>query len=628
VRNIQPILDELAALFPAAGVKPENGDAARPQPDTAEIPADDQELLARMFASKHGEKLRRLWDGNSTDHGEDRSRADLALCDALAFWCGPDPSRIDRLFRGSKLYRSKWDEKRKDSTYGAETIRKALAGRTEFRRGRVALVRAATHTGARDLESQPPPSTANDGVDNPHRLAQVFLASLPENTLRFYRSGFVGWRAGVYSPVPDDDIRGRVTAAVREEFVRANETDVAVWAASEKKGGAPQVRKVTSRLVGDVINALRSLVAVPHHVTPPAWLDGESGPPPADVLAMPNGLLDIPSGTLHAPSPSFFTFNAVGFDFDPKAPTPAHWERFLLDVWGDGKDADMESVSALQEWFGYLLTADTRQQKLLMLIGPRRAGKGTITRVLRELVGERNYSGPTLNGLAAEFGLAPLLNKTAAVISDARISGRADTAVVVERLLSITGEDTITVNRKHLPAVDAKLTTRFVIVSNELPKLGDASGALAGRMILLRLTRTFYGQEDTNLAAKLTAELPGILLWALDGLKRLRARGRFEQPKSGAELLEDMEEIASPVGAFVNDRCVLDKNGWTAISALFAEWKKWCDEHGREHPGNEQSFCRDLRAVAAGLTATRPRQDSGKRVRGYNGIRILEAHEQ
>jgi hypothetical protein len=63
-----------------------------------------------------------------------------------------------------------------------------------------------------------------------------------------------------------------------------------------------------------------------------------------------------------------------------------------------------------------------------------------IGRVLRELVGVANCSGPTLASLGGNFGLWPLLGKTLAIVSDARLSGRGDTAVVVERLLSVSGE--------------------------------------------------------------------------------------------------------------------------------------------------------------------------------------------
>ena len=60
-----------------------------------------------------------------------------------------------------------------------------------------------------------------------------------------------------------------------------------------------------------------------------------------------------------------------------------------------------------------------------------------------------------------------------------------------------------------------KLETRFVILTNELPRLTDASGALASRFITLVLTESFYGREDLGLTDKLAGELPGILNWAL-----------------------------------------------------------------------------------------------------------------
>ena len=51
-------------------------------------------------------------------------------------------------------------------------------------------------------------------------------------------------------------------------------------------------------------------------------------------------------------------------------------------------------------------------------------------------------------------------------------------------------------------------------------------------MILLRQTKSFYGKEDPGLTDKLLAELPSILLWAIQGWQRLRERGHlFNRPR-------------------------------------------------------------------------------------------------
>src|SRR6185295_6549551 len=93
----------------------------------------------------------------------------------------------------------------------------------------------------------------------------------------------------------------------------------------------------------------------------------------------------------------------------------------------------------------------------------------------------------------------------------------------------------------------APLQARFVVLSNDLPALLDQSGALAGRFILLRLVNSFLGREDLDLTPRLLEELPGILLWSLDGLVALRERGHFAQPQSARELVEQLELLASPI---------------------------------------------------------------------------------
>ena len=77
------------------------------------------------------------------------------------------------------------------------------------------------------------------------------------------------------------------------------------------------------------------------------------------------------------------------------------------DSWMGSGEATPTASPCLQEWFGYLLTPDTRQQKILMMVGPKRSGRGTIARVLKAMVGADNVVNPTLNTLARPFGLSP-----------------------------------------------------------------------------------------------------------------------------------------------------------------------------------------------------------------------------
>src|SRR5262249_52812681 len=159
---------------------------------------------------------------------------------------------------------------------------------------------------------------------------------------------------------------------------------------------------------------------------------------------------------------------------------------------------DVESVACLQRWFGSLLTLDgLRCQKILQLVGPPRAGKGTIERVVRAAVGNANVCAPTLASLASDFGLWPLVGKTLAVVTDARLSGRADSVAVGERLLAVSGGDPVTVNGKYRDQFTAVLPTRFLVLTNQVLRLEDASGALPSRFVTLQLTNSWLGREDT-----------------------------------------------------------------------------------------------------------------------------------
>jgi hypothetical protein len=92
------------------------------------VALDDSTLLERMFKSKHGGNIRRLWEGDISGYAS-HSEADFALAGHLMWWTGNDTSRADRLFRQSGLYRPKWDEKHHadGKTYGEGTLERARA---------------------------------------------------------------------------------------------------------------------------------------------------------------------------------------------------------------------------------------------------------------------------------------------------------------------------------------------------------------------------------------------------------------------------------------------------------------------------------------------------------------------
>jgi len=445
----------------------------------------------------------------------------------------------------------------------------------------------------------------------PARTARVYIARFhvsdpchsPDGEslrlLHHYRGSFHRWRDAAYAPLEDAPVRADL------------------WDLLEAGGVAPNSSRVANALEGvEVFSLLDGALDAPCWLgSPPPELPADTRP--QDLVALRNGILHPSSGVFLPPTPRFFTQAALPFDFDPAdaVDPPAEWLAFLAQLWPE----DPESVETLQEIFGYLLTPDTSLQKIFLLQGPKRSGKGTIGRVLRALLGHASVAGPTLASLAQNFGLAPLIGKTCALVSDARLSGKLDHQVIVERLLSISGEDALTIDRKYAHAWTGQLQARFLLLSNELPRLADASSALPGRFIILRLTRSFFGEEDPGLLARLLPELPRVLHWALEGRRRLYGRGYFASPRSAFELHRQMEELASPIQTFLEEHCEVGPLASVPCERLYHLWTRWCHNQGWDRTGTAQTFARDLRSAVPDLAVERPRV-GGVPTRVFRGV--------
>ena len=121
-------IDSVHACYVA---KPAKQDTP-PSTSATSLPSvDDDTLLAKIRASGQGAKFEKLMRGDISEYtnkGKSQSEADMALCSMLAFWARKNAEQMDRLFRTSLLYRTKWDEMHGAQTYGAMTIAKAIAG--------------------------------------------------------------------------------------------------------------------------------------------------------------------------------------------------------------------------------------------------------------------------------------------------------------------------------------------------------------------------------------------------------------------------------------------------------------------------------------------------------------------
>jgi len=483
-----------------------------------------------------------------------------------------------------------------------------------------------------------PTTTVNEDASDPHRLARAFLDQFSHADrcrLVYWREEFWEWSNGAYSCVPIADIRPRLNLFIKSQFDSDYSDRLADWVGNGGKGKPPTVLHVTPAIVRSTIDAMQGLTHIVVDA-PPAWIGNEllQPCPLADVKAcvvFRNGIVDLHEFTaggadpLLSPTPNLFTMVACGYDFDPNAGEPVEWLRFLHSVWSsveqrndpDSLDAipdspvadqpfgslldipdepqfdsepetesaqfetiiDHDSINCLQEWFGYLLTQDNSLQKILFLKGVPRSGKGTIQTIIANLVGEKSCAAANLSDFASDFGSSEWIGKSVIIVGDARVGGhRPDMSQIVESLLSISGNDRISINKKFCDRITMRLVSRIVIASNEFPKLTDDSKALSTRFIILQFNNSFLGKEDTTLADRLSSELPQIFLWAVKGWDRLRKNSKFTEPQGSVDEREELAAILSPVSVFVEDCCEIGTSYSESCSALFESYVKWCEK--------------------------------------------------
>ncbi len=323
----------------------------------------------------------------------------------------------------------------------------------------------------------------------------------------------------------------------------------------------------TARLLASVLELARVEIAQPAEV----W-DAD-----IDILVCLNGALHIPTGTLQAHSPEHLATSRLPFAYDPAAVAPV-WQAVLTRCVPDAH-------AFLQEFAGYALTADTRHELAVWLAGQPGGGKSTILAGLEAMLGARVLASLGLADIEkSRFALTNLPGKTLA-ISTEQPGGYLAASAVLNALIS--GEP-ITVDRKFRDPVTIVPRAKVMWALNELPRVGSDGVGLFRRVKVVKLPPIPEAERDPNVKEQVKQEGAGILNWALEGLARLRQRGRFEIPQVVKEATDHFRETNDIPAVFVAECCKTGVNETTKkpyraqSSLLYGAYAQWCKDNGHK----------------------------------------------
>jgi P4 family phage/plasmid primase-like protien len=426
-----------------------------------------------------------------------------------------------------------------------------------------------------------------------------------------HRDEFYRYDGRVYRHVPQGELRNRIAAFVR----LGPDGGPRMW----RKGKQDIQGDCTASFAGNVMLNLASHECVSSGLDTPVWSDGQ---PASRWLALKNGLLNLtkyiaaerdlnPIATDDCPdpyaemraaldphSPELFTTTLLPYDYDPEAECPK-WRTFLERVLPGEAER-----SIMQEWFGYCLTPSQAYQRILIIQGEGQNGKSVLSDVLEQMVGKVNCSAVPLEMLHLPHATEPLQGKLLNFASEwAWVE-----AAGLSTLKAISGGDSVLINPKNRKAFEVKLPTRFVVSTNEPPRVHDKSDAIWRRLITIPFNVRIPDDEKKPkepFVAELCTELPGILRWALEGWARLIKRGDFQESDVTRAVKAEYREDANPARTFCDEQiAVLPPGGYsvfpTPCGTIYTAYANWCHDNGYK-PLNQTHFGRVLKKWALPL---------------------------
>ena len=82
-----------------------------------------------------------------------------------------------------------------------------------------------------------------------------------------------------------------------------------------------------------------------------------------------------------------------------------------------------------------------------------------------------------------------------------------------------------------------------------------------------------------------------------------------------------MRDLASPVSAFVRERCQVGPGHEVEVDPFYTAYRTWCDDNGHIK-STKATFGRDLRAAVPSVRKIRPLNEN-ERVYKYAGVRLI-----
>lgn len=313
-----------------------------------------------------------------------------------------------------------------------------------------------------------------------------------------------------------------------------------------------------------------------------------------NLIGTQDGVLDLETLTLHRPpDPDWLVTRQVGAKFDTDETCPM-FIKFVRDIMG----GDAELVDYLLTVVGYSLFGHQKEQKFWMWLGNGNNGKGTLAKVVANVLGDYGSGQPSSLYMQTRHGVVSSSAPRADLL---KLKGQRWTWMSEpqggkfndEMLKEHTGDDPITARdlfSKASKTLVWRPTHTVIILTNILPSTDDVGASMRRRARVVKFEQDFTSVLDLDLENKLLAERNGIFK-LLAQFAQLYAKNGLFEPERVLEWSRDYIEDNDPIGQFLQDRCVVERGAKANASLIFESYRDWCISRDIE-PASQTGFGR------------------------------------
>jgi P4 family phage/plasmid primase-like protien len=594
-----------------------------PVPEANPIESDDalieKALNSKSAAGVFGNKatFRDLWFNDEAKLAQcyasfkpedpyDRSSADAALAQMLAFWTGKNHNRMWNLMWQSQLVRDKWHPDN-HKNYLTNTIMNAVGnqvnvyGKNQFDNKSCykdiksqmdqmgdrltpeetitickltanasnlltpekediidQLKKRSSLSSKKDIRQSIQEQSHEEVSSNSHpEIARTVIELLGEGNVIFSASTFWVWNGGVWVKVDDRTIR-KIIQKVCMDKLYGNYTD-------------------------STVNSTLSIIKTELHNPDHKFNDNTD----TNMINTLNGELHFLEGQWVLKShfrENYFT-TQIPVNYEPAATAP-RFIQFLNEIFAGDSDGS-DKVKVLLQMIGYTMLPTCQYEKFIMLIGNGANGKSVLLALVEALIGKNNVCAVLPSQFDNKFQRAHLHGKAANIVTEIR----EGEIIADAQLKAIVSGELTTAEYKNKDPFDFHPIVTCWFGTNHMPHTRDFSGAFFRRSIVLELNNSFEGaKRDTKLIKKLIQELPGILNMVLIELSAAILNDGISTSESIDEAKRQWRYEADQVVQFVDEKCTPDQNSRVDFSSIYFEYQSWAKQSGINRVLSKKSF--------------------------------------